>query len=73
MSNHSIFVGLFNTLDSKVVLPADKCDKFNTSNLVNNVILIWGVWWGSHSILARKAYKVTATQKRFNISKILTK
>jgi protein-S-isoprenylcysteine O-methyltransferase Ste14 len=46
-----------NTLDSKTVQPPGKCKPIIQENLTFN-LLLFGAWWASHSILARKAYKV---------------
>jgi len=58
ISNDPLNTGLVNTLDPKTPLSQARCNSFNTQNLLWDVALIWGLWWGSHSIMARKAYKV---------------
>jgi len=44
------------TMDSKVVKPPDTCTHLNIENLIFDVLLFL-VWWGQHSIMARNAYK----------------
>lgn len=45
-----------NTLDVKQVKPKDQCTPLNYDNLVHD-LLLFGLWWGTHSGFARKAYK----------------
>lgn len=53
--NDPLNLGLV-TLDAKPPLPAGQCEHFAVDNAVSN--LLWfALWWGTHSILARKAVK----------------
>jgi protein-S-isoprenylcysteine O-methyltransferase Ste14 len=44
------------TLDAKPTLPEGQCQAVVPANVVNNV-LWFALWWGTHSILARKSVK----------------
>lgn len=53
--NDPLNLGLV-TLDAKPPLPPGQCEHFAVGNAVSN--LLWfALWWGTHSILARRAVK----------------
>jgi protein-S-isoprenylcysteine O-methyltransferase Ste14 len=54
--NDPLDLGLV-TLDAKPPLPAGQCERFSVANATSNV-LWFALWWGSHSILARKSVKL---------------
>jgi len=45
-----------NTLDYRVIQPADTCTRYIKENIVQD-LLLFALWWGSHSIFARTYYK----------------
>jgi hypothetical protein len=45
------------TLDAKPTLPEGQCQTFIVDNAISNA-LWFALWWGTHSILARKVVKV---------------
>jgi len=45
-----------NTLDFKKVKPPGQCTEIIQDNVVHN-LLLFALWWGSHSIFARKVWK----------------
>ncbi len=46
-----------NTLDFKPPAPGPTCRSFIWDNFTHDLML-FGLWWGTHSIFARKAFKV---------------
>lgn len=45
-----------NTLDVKEVKPKEQCTPLILDNIRFD-LLLFGLWWGTHSLFARKAYK----------------
>jgi len=53
-TNDPLNLGFINTIDAK---PSESCTTFDKDAFTFDLLLLFGVWWGTHSTLARESVK----------------